>query len=395
MVYEIKKSFLLADDFIVSRLQKDGVEFQSVDISIFYTQISPQKSVSFQSIGEQTFKIVIAKNEVLEKNQTQIPLKDFLKARKKAIAPVLKKRRLEFKLCSLKSYIELYENPKLCVLKICFETLEDTEKFVIPEDFKILKELKLDSKILSLYGFNPEPFDMEKCFKIIEKNQNFTLEFPEAINAFDGLRIFLFYLFRRLKFYWNLVLQDKKHEDLFELYLYAEKIFVIISSFNEVFDKNLNEILALKFKTLAQNLYALLEQKEDQNALLLLLSSKELSDLFNDFDIFIKESSFYQGLQKDMFFKQLVALELRKKLVLFKKFLLKDFDFEQFSLKFRQICVFLEYFKTLFNLKSLNKLSTKYFLTSQEKSFSKTMKKRKKLLKLISKTSKSLRIYKG
>ncbi|ARJ57362.1 hypothetical protein [Campylobacter cuniculorum] len=395
MVYEIQKSFLLANDCIVSNLQRDGIQFQSVDISVFYTQISSQKRVKFQSIGEKYFKIILAENEFLEQDKKEISQKVFLKEQKNALTPVLKKKSLEFKFCSLKSYIELYENPKLCVLKIFFETLKDAENFSIPRDFKVLKEINLDSKILSLYGYNLHTFDIEKCFKIIEKNQNFTLEFPDAIGAFDGFRIFLFYLFRKLKFYWNLCLENKQKDDLYEFYLYTQKIFIILSSFDEVFDKNLSELLALKFKNLAEKSSLILESKDQEDSLLLALSSKELNDLFNDFDIFIKESSFYQGLQKDVFFKQLVAFEFRKKLILFKKFLIKDFEYEEFAFKFMQISVFLEYFKSLFNLKSLNKLSDKYFLNSQKKSFSKIMKKRKKVLKWIDISSKNLRIYKG
>ncbi len=395
MVYEIEKSFVLADDCIISKLQEDGVEFQSVDISTFYTQITPQKNVKFQSVGDKYFKIVLAENEFLDKNQEEISQKFFLKKAKKTITPILKKKKLEFKFCSLKSFIELYENPKLCVLKICFETLEEAKNFTIPKDFKVLKEFRSDSKELSLYGYNLEPFNIEKCFKIIEKNQNFTLEFPDAIGVFDGFRIFLFYLFRKLRFYWKWVLQSKQKADLYEFYIYTQKIFIILSSFNEVFDKNLSELLALKFKDLAEKIHLLLQTQGEENALLLLLSSKELGDLFNDFDIFIKESSFYQGLQRDVFFKQVVAFELRKKLVLFKKFLIKDFECEKFSFKLTQICVFLEYFGTLFNLKSLNKLRDKYFSNTQKKSFSKIMKKKKKISKWINKSSKNLKIYKG
>lgn len=394
MVYEIQKSFLLANDLIVSNLGQDGVKFKSVDISTFYTKISPQKSIKFQNIGEKYFKFILTGNEFLEQNEEEISQKIFLKEQKKALVPALKKKRFEFKFCSLKTYIELYEKPKLCILKVFFQTLEEARNFVIPKDFKVLKELKLDSKNLSLYGYDLG-FDIEKCFKIIEKNQNFTLEFPDAISSFDGFRIFLFYLFRKLRFYWNLTLQNKKKDDLYEFYVYAQKIFIILSSFDEVFDKNLSELLASKFKDVVEKTALLLEQKNDEETLLLTLSSKEFNDLFNDFEVFIKESSFYQGLQKDIFFKQLVALEFRKKLILFKKFLVKDFEYENFSFKFMQLSVFLEYFKTLFNLKSLDKLNDKYFLNSSKKAFSKIMKKRKKLLKYIDNSSKNLKIYKG
>ncbi|SPV24851.1 Uncharacterised protein [Campylobacter coli] len=66
--------------------------------------------------------------------------------------------------------------------------------FTPPKEFRIQRELcgVLDSKNIILYGFNNLEIDIEKCFKIIEKNQNFTLDFPSSILAFDGYRIFYF-----------------------------------------------------------------------------------------------------------------------------------------------------------------------------------------------------------
>lgn len=77
----------------------------------------------------------------------------------------------------------------------------------------------MDSKNIILYGFNNLEIDIEKCFKIIEKNQNFTLDFPSSILAFDGYRIFLFYLFRKLKLYWNLALENRQREVFCEFFL--------------------------------------------------------------------------------------------------------------------------------------------------------------------------------
>lgn len=397
MVYEIRRSFLLSNDLVVSNLHRDGVEFQSIDISTFYTQISPRRKVKFQALARRYFKFTLNKNEFLEQTQEEISEKTFLKEQKRALTPTLRKKRLEFKFCSLKSCIELYEEPKLCILRVFFETLEEAKNFVIPGDFRVLKELHTEpsSESLSLYGYDLGSFDIDKCLKIIDKNQNFTLEFPSFIGAFDGLRVFLFYLFKKLKFYWKLSLEHKQREHLYELFIYARKIFIVLSSFNGVFDRNLSEVLALKFEDLAHKITLFLECEDEEDSLLLALSSQELCDLFDDFDIFIKEDLFYRGPREDIFFKQLVAFQLRKKLVLFKKFLVKEFEYENFSFEFMQVSVFLEYFKTLFNLKSLNKLSDKYFLNSPEKAFSKIIEKKKKLLKWIDVSSKGLKIYRG
>ncbi|HEF8722516.1 TPA: hypothetical protein SBH06_001871, partial [Campylobacter jejuni] len=141
--------------------------------------------------------------------------------------------------------------------------------------------------------------DIEKCFKIIEKNQNFSLDFPNYINAYDGFRIFLFYLFKKLKFYWTLSLERKDKQSLCEFLFYSRSLYIVLSSMNTILDKNLSNILALKFKDITKKTQDILASENSNQDLLLFLSDEKIQDLFNDFDFFIKENSFYEGDCKD------------------------------------------------------------------------------------------------
>ncbi|MBX2362747.1 hypothetical protein I8941_01110, partial [Campylobacter jejuni] len=106
----------------------------------FYTQITSNHSVKFQSFCNEFYKITKFNNSILEQNQEEkISKKKFEKARKKIIGKSIKKERFEFKFCSLKSYIDIYEEPKICILKIFFPTLDSSNEFKIPKDFKIQK----------------------------------------------------------------------------------------------------------------------------------------------------------------------------------------------------------------------------------------------------------------
>ncbi|HFZ5079893.1 TPA: hypothetical protein ACIKZ2_001875, partial [Campylobacter coli] len=114
-----------------------------------------------------------------------------------------------------------------------------------------------------------------------------------------------------------------------------------------IFDEELNKNLALRFKDLVKKSHCILANNELGENLLLFLSGEELQNLLSDFDFFIKEDSFYKSEQEKYFFKQMIAMQLRKRLVLFKKNLLKNFEIETFEENFLGLSVFLEYFHNL------------------------------------------------
>lgn len=397
MVHGIQRNFLLPNTTLLENLQKDGIIFKIFKCETFYTKITHNQNIKFQNINDSFYKITTLDSRILEQNKEEkITQKNYENAKKKLINRSIKKKRYEFKLCSYKSLIDVYEEPKICILKIFFSTVVEADKFVLPREFNISKELhcSLDSKFIMLYGYEQLEFDIEKCFKIIEKNQNFTLEFPSYINAFDGSRIFLFYLFRRLKFYWNLTLENRKKEYFYEFFFYAKKIYIVLSSIEGIFEQKLCDSLALKFKALSNKAYQNLTD-EDNDKLLLFLASEDMQNLFSDFDFFIRENSFYVGKDKDYFFKQIIANILRKKLIFLKKDLLKVSEIEKIEIRFLELFVFLEYFYTFFHIKSLDKIYKKYFHNFEKKTLSHSFRKKEKLCKLISKASKNLKIYKG
>ncbi|KQI43333.1 hypothetical protein Y870_02405, partial [Campylobacter jejuni CVM 41922] len=113
MVYEIQKNFLLSDCTLLENLKKDNIPFRNSKFETFYTQITSNHSVKFQSFCNEFYKITKFNNSILEQNQEEkISKKKFEKARKKIIGKSIKKERFEFKFCALKSYIDIYEEPK-------------------------------------------------------------------------------------------------------------------------------------------------------------------------------------------------------------------------------------------------------------------------------------------
>ncbi|TKX31266.1 CYTH domain-containing protein [Campylobacter estrildidarum] len=393
MVHEIQKNFLLSDATLLMNFQKDGILFKSSEFEIFYTKITCSKSIKFKNIDGSFYKVIRINDEILEQNyEEKISKKEFIKARKNRIGKSIKKKRYEFKFCSLKSFIDVYSKPEICILKVFFPTLEEARRFSLPNEFKIQKEFDyiLDSKFMILYGCDFFKFDVEKYFKKIEKNQDIILKFPNLINAFKGYRIFLFYLFKKLKFYWNLALDKKQKEYFCEFISYANKIHVILVAASGVFNQNLSKDLIFRFKDLIEK-FSHFYKQDTYEDLLLFLSGEFIQSLFSDFDFFIKENSFYEGEKKDKLFKQAIAIEFRKKLIFFKKNLLKDFE-----KSFLELGIFLEYFCDFFDIKSLNKLYKKYFiLKSKKEILSKIGNKKEKFDKLISRSSKELKIYKG
>ncbi len=109
MVYEIQKNFLLSDCTLLENLKKDNIPFRNSKFETFYTQITSNHSVKFQSFCNEFYKITKFNNSILEQNQEEkISKKKFEKARKKIIGKSIKKERFEFKFCSLKSYIDIH-----------------------------------------------------------------------------------------------------------------------------------------------------------------------------------------------------------------------------------------------------------------------------------------------
>ncbi|MCX2683021.1 hypothetical protein OQH60_03985 [Campylobacter sp. MIT 21-1685] len=396
-VCEIQRVFLLQDSCLLEDLlNKNGLLFKESRFEIFYTHISLNKNIQFQNIHKSFYKITFLKNEIQQKQR--ISKREFKKARKKALVRSLHKKIYELQLYSFQACIEFYKELRISVLKVFFHTLEERHNFVFPKDFGIEKEItekeNLNSKSLILYGYEGR-FNIEKCLKIIDSNVNFTLNFPDSLYTFDGLRIFLFYLFKKLQFWHKLSLETRQRKHCYQFFLYAQKIFIVFFSFDSVFDKNLSKNLSGRFKILSESSLQILNSRNFDEKLLLLLTGERVYNLFGDFDFFIKENSFYQNKPKEKFFKQLVALELRRKLVVFKRLFYKNDEYEMLERKFIELKVFLEYFCCLFRCKSLEKLAQKYFSYTQTNVFLLFSMKKQKFFKLIDKSNLNLKMYKG
>ncbi|MBS4235560.1 hypothetical protein [Campylobacter vulpis] len=346
---------------------------QSVSITTFYTKISPKETLKFQSIDEKYF---LLKNGLRE----EISKKEFKKAKEKALLEVLSKKSYEFLDGDRKFLFQIYKEKKLFILKILFKNEEDARQFKLDEKIRPLRELdeKFNSKNLILYKYKNAFFDLHTCFNIIEKNQNFTLNFPQSLYANDGFRVLLFYLLYAFKS------QAKKENGRVKLHFCVLKICVFLRNAIELFDDKMAQKLLAGFEKLEEKLKQNVNTKKRFNIRL-------YKNLLNDFELFLREGEFYKSAKKDVFLKVFVAQKLRLKLILFKKFFIRNFSYDEFMFQCLELRIFLEHFADFFNDKNLEKLKAVF----DEDIFIKFIKKQMKILKLIEKTSKNLKIYKG
>lgn len=367
MFYPFQRNFLLQSfDLSLKQISK------GVCVTTFYTKISPKETLKFQSLDEKYFLI---KNDLRE----EISKKEFDKAKEKALMKVLSKKSYELPDEKKRAFLQIYKEDKLFVLKVFFKSEEEACRFKFDEKMQPLRELdeRFNSKNLILYDYKKAFFDIRTCFNIIEKNQNFTLNFPQSLYANDGFRALLFYLLCHFK------TQLKKRSAMADLHFIILKIRVFLESATELFDVKMARKLLSGFESL--------EKKIKQNLTKKYFNIKPYRDLLSDFELFLREGEFFKSVEKESFLKAFVAHKLRLKLITFKKNSYKSFSYEEFMAQCLEIRIFLEHFAHFFDDKNLQKLA----LIFDENIFVKFMKKREKIFKLIKKVNKNLKIYKG
>ncbi|EFT0415308.1 hypothetical protein HWF22_001540, partial [Campylobacter upsaliensis] len=216
---------------------------KGVSITTFYTKISSKETLKFQSVDERYF---LLRNNLRE----EISKKDFEKAREKAILGTLSKKSYEFLEGDRKCLFQIYKEERLFVLKVLFKSEEEARQFKPDEKIRLLRELdgKFNSKNLILYKYKKAFFDLHTCFNIIEKNQNFTLNFPQSLYANDGFRVLLFYLLYSFKS------QAKTGNDWVKLHFCILKICVFLKNAIELFDDKMAQKLLKGFEKLEEKL---------------------------------------------------------------------------------------------------------------------------------------------
>ena len=380
MACEIQRFFLLSN-FSTSNAK-------ALKIESFYTKISLEKSLKFENFAGEFYRIKSFKNQISKKEK--ISKKIYKKAQKKLIGQRLVKTRYELECHPFKAFVDIYKKPEICILKVIFPSFKLNDSFDYFKEFDIKKELfNINSKNLILYGFENEKINTQKCFKIIEKSPNLSLEFPNYIKAFDGFLVLFFYLFNKLKIYHKEFLEKNKQKNFYNFSLYAEKILIFLSIADKILDKNLSEILRLRFEKLVFISKEILNK--DLNKQLAFLNNEKTINLLSDFEFFIRENCFYKSEEKDILFKILLAYELRKKIIFLRKKI--NYDIIAFEKILFEVSIFLEYFHNFFEPKSLKKLYFKYICSKNK--MIKIIRNKDKFCNLLEKISKNLKIYKG
>ncbi|ANE35308.1 putative CYTH domain protein [Campylobacter iguaniorum] len=345
MVLEIERKFLLNDTFLQNTLQTDGVEFKQLNITQFYTQISPVNETRYRKSDDEFFKTTkFGKGLIRQEHEIKISKQEYEKALKHAIALPISKTRYEFKLNNLPCNIDVYSDwlCDLAVFEIEFLTQNDAKEFVMPEFLaqNILKEITEDerykNKNLALFGNPNFNFDYKNSLKMIEKLGEFKLFFPSLISTYDGIRMVLFQIYNTILSQKLNYLKTKDKASLQSLQNEIYKSLFFLKSFKFAIDERICTKFINIFEEISQKMLNLIEQNfleeyieawqtssnqannfyqnrqilEDE--IRLFLSSDEFEEILKEWEILLSDSDgFYISKYGQNCLKSSVAYHLR------------------------------------------------------------------------------------
>lgn len=394
MVCEVQKRFLLENIDFLDGFLKENVSLER--ISVFYSQIDFFHEIKYKKNNKQYFCIKYNKfQDLTDKQSYKTNKKHFKKSSKKPLGDIIIKNKYSFFVENLQYFVyEFKASLKgLYILKIIFPTLEDALKFSLPSFVGNAKDISENknfyTKYLALYGNELKTYDINQCFKILEKHPELELSYPLAMKSIVAFRILLFSMFRQFRFYQYEFLKYKNQENLDKIYKILYEINLFFDIFDNIFEKHIQDEICKYFKNLAQEIQNKnLAQELFLEHCVLILSSKKLLDNFSDFELVLREESdFFQGILA-INLKMHISKVLRKELIFFKRDIYKHGNFEQ---DFDRISFLLKYFSNIFKEKSLIKLTLK--AKNKEKFLKCCLMKPKKYIRKINKITKILKIY--
>ncbi|HEA6928924.1 TPA: hypothetical protein RXJ07_000588 [Campylobacter lari] len=392
MICEVQRRFLIENDDFIKILKKEKLAYSKDKICVFFTCINPFCDIKYKKINQDYYQFTFYKlHDILDKKIYKISKKEFKHQGKNTITNIVKKTRISFELDNAQFFLYKFKNnlKNLVVLKVIFSTIEEAKRFDLPHFFKNYKEITYDenfySKNLALYGDLSKVFDSAKCIKILDKQKDINLYFPNQIQSFNAGKILLFVLLKNLKNDRLNFLKNSSEKNLEQCFISLKQICFCLDVFDTLFEKNIQNKLKQYFSFLINQINMKKYHEFELEKYIFILSDEKINDIFLDMDFILKNDyEFYQG--KNQILKSLIAFKLRKELVFLKKKIVKsqtNLEEELEKIKFL-LC----YFATMFEEKSIKKLKNyfKYNYLDQN-SYDEN------IIKQIEKSIKKLKIY--
>lgn len=337
MVFEIKRKFLLMNIAVLDDFTLDGISFKCVNLEQFYTQISLFYEIKFCKINDE-FIIKQINFKTLVQNEIYITQKEYIKAKKNALADIICKDRYIFKINNLPCNIDVYSGnlSGLVILEIEFLNLNDARNFAIPAFLQkhIFKEITDDesykSRNLALWGLQNFEFEVQKTLEILDKAPLNLLQFPNEIGAIDGAKITFFNLAKCIN---RAKIEYLKTSSIFaldEFLLNLRKTRALLKFFGCILDEKIVSSYQNEFKILinnankVRNLATLAEFTDteislssicviENDKLKLFLTSPKNENMLKEWQNLTKDDKFYKTSHLRL--KKIVFIAFRKQIV--------------------------------------------------------------------------------
>ncbi|MCV3381427.1 hypothetical protein L8V77_03405 [Campylobacter sp. IFREMER_LSEM_CL2127] len=393
MICEVQRRFLIENDDFIKILKEEKLAYSKDKIRVFFTRINPFCDIKYKKINQDYYQFTFYKlHDILDKKTHKISKKEFKHQKSKnAITNIIKKTRISFELDNTQFFLYKFKNnlKNLVILKVIFSTVEEAKRFDLPHFFKNYKEITDDenfySKNLALYGDLSKVFDSARCIKILDKQKDINLHFPNQIQSFSAGKILLFVLLKNLKNDRLNFLKNSSEKNLEQCFISLKQICFCLDVFDALFEKNIQNKLKQQFSFLINQINMKKYHEFELEKYIFILSDEKINDIFLDADFILKNDyEFYQG--KNQILKSLIAFKLRKELVFLKKKIVKsqtNLEEELEKIKFL-LC----YFATMFEEKSIKKLKNYFkYKHLDQNSYDEN------IIKQIEKSIKKLKIY--
>ncbi|MCR8705528.1 hypothetical protein CAMP5121_05510 [Campylobacter sp. 2352 PW] len=393
MICAVQRRFLIENDDFIKILKEEKLAYSKDKIRVFFTRINPFCDIKYKKINQDYYQFTFYKlHDILDKKTHKISKKEFKHQKSKnAIANIIKKTRISFEIDNTQFFLYKFKNnlKNLVILKVIFSTVEEAKQFNLPHFFKNYKEITDDenfySKNLALYGDLSKIFDSARCIKILDKQKDINLHFPNQIQSFSAGKILLFVLLKNLKNDRLNFLKNSSEKNLEQCFISLKQICFCLDVFDSLFEKNIQNKLKQQFSFLINQINMKKYHEFELEKYIFILSDEKINDIFLDMDFILKNDyEFYQG--KNQILKSLIAFKLRKELVFLKKKIVKsqtNLEEELEKIKFL-LC----YFATMFEEKSIKKLKNYFkYKHLDQNSYDEN------IIKQIEKSIKKLKIY--
>ena len=228
-----KKFLLINSDIkeIVSNIPKQKQ-------TLFFTVISPCKTVMYKKEKDVYTKVLTKKNE---RKILNIDKKQYLKKKKKCLGSILYKSI--YKLDKTSCITEYKSDLPLLILDIKeFKDFDNSSKLLNFIDEDITKNKRYSDIYIAKFGFkNLHEFNIYNAFKKVKDNKkgdNMKDAINKNMNSSDAIRVELFSLYKRLlKNTADIFKSENKNEDiLLKFRSNLEKLIFIIKEYKKIFE---------------------------------------------------------------------------------------------------------------------------------------------------------------